>query len=153
LRRPERRIEVEVLISDHARHRALKREIESALRKVRRVVGVSLPTDLAVVVQQLVEKDRPLRGCYQLERRPEGRTLALIQLAAAVNGRRLSTDEVLANLAEACIRLAAQVGGEPSVLVPIEPAQPPTEEPRRPRALRPDPLAPMTGPGRVDHVA
>jgi hypothetical protein len=120
---------------------------------MRRIVGASLPSELTVVVQQLVEKDRPLRGCYQLERRPDGRTLALIQLAVAVNGRRLSADEVLATLAEACIRLAAQVGGEPSVLVPIEPAQPPAEESRRPRALRPDPLAPMAGPGRVDQVA
>src|SRR5262249_6126432 len=89
--RRRRRVTVEVLISDRARSRTLKRDLETALRRVRRIVGASLPSELTVVAQQFVEKDRPLRGCYQLERRPDGATLALIQLAMAVNGRRLNT--------------------------------------------------------------
>ena len=59
--------------------------------------------------------------------------------ALQVNGRRLSTEVLLAALAEQCVGLATL--GSPSVLVPIdlEPGQP--AEHRRLSALPPDPLA------------
>ena len=81
-----------------------------------------------------------LAGCYQLGQRPGGTHFALVRLALQVNGRRLSTDKLLATNAEQCLGLATQQ--RPSVLVPIdfEPVQP--SEIRRLSELRPDPLAP-----------
>jgi hypothetical protein len=142
LRRCRRGIPVEILVADRARHRRLQRDLRSGLRRLERALGGSFPTDVAVVVQQVICTDRQLAGCYQLGHRPGGGGLALIRLALQVNGRRLETDELLAALAEQCIGLALHGSGGTGLLVPIElePARP-TED-GRPSALRPDPLAP-----------
>lgn len=57
-----------------------------------------------------------------------------------MNGRILTTDELLAVLVEACIGVATQQGG-PTVLVPVElaPGQPASTNIT---TLRPDPLTP-----------
>jgi hypothetical protein len=131
---------VEVLVTDRTARRALERELRSGLRRLQRALGAPLPADLAIVVQQVITTERQLAGCYQLGKRWDGTQFALVRLALQVNGRRLSTDELLAALAEQCVGLATQ--GSPSVLVPIdfERGQPPGA--RRLTALRPDPLAP-----------
>jgi hypothetical protein len=136
-------VPVEVLIADKNRRRALERELRTGLRCLQRVLGAPLPTDLAVVVQQVITTDRQLAGCYQVGQLSDGRRFALVRLALQVHGQRLSTDELLAVLAEQCIGLATQDGG-PSVLVPVdlEPAVPPA--PRLATPLRVDPLAPRT---------
>jgi len=149
VRRWRRYVPVEVLLTDRTKRRALERDLRGGMRRLRRVLGAPLPAELAVVVQQVISAERQLAGCYQVGHHPDGTRFALVRLALQVNGRRLSSDEMLAALAEQCIGLATQ--HSPSVLVPIdfEPtqaAQPtPAAQPsdvRRLAALRPDPLAP-----------
>lgn len=150
-RRP---VPVEVLIADRPRRRALERELRSALGQLQRALSAPLPSELAVVAQQVIATDRQLAGCYQLGQRPDGCRFALVRLALQVNGRRLSTDELLAALAEQCIGLAMHEAGGPSMLMPIdlEPTQP--AEVGRLMALRPDPLTPRPNrTGRGERVA
>ncbi len=150
-----RRVPVEILIADRAKRRLLERELRYGLRRLQRALGAPLPAELAVVVQQVIATERQLAGCYQFGQRPDGTRFALVRLALQVNGRRASTDELLAALAEQCVGIATQ--GSASVLVPIdfEPAQPAQPaEARRHSALRPDPLAPHpNGPARGERVA
>jgi hypothetical protein len=133
-------VPVEVLIADRTRRRMLERELRRGLRRLQRALGAPLPAGLAIVVQQVIATNRQLAGCYQLGQRPDGSRFALVRLALQVNGRRLTTEELLAALAEQYIGLATQESA--SVLVPIdfEPGQ--QSQARRPTALRPDPLAP-----------
>ena len=152
VRRWRRPVPVEVLVSDRTRRRALERELRRGLRRLRHVLGAPLPAELAVIVQQVIATERQLAGCSQLGQRPDGTRFALVRLALQVNGRRLSTDELLAALAEQCIGLASQ--GSTSVLVPIDFEPAPPAEARRLGALRPDPLAPPpNGPARGERVA
>ncbi len=136
-RRP---VPVEVLVADRTRRWLLEQELRRGLRRVQRALGAPLPAGLAVVVQQVIATDRQLAGCYQLGQRPDGSRFALVRLALQVNGRRLTTEELLAALAEQCIGLAIRESA--SVLVPIDFEPGPPAESRRPTALRPDPLAP-----------
>lgn len=142
LRRRCGSLPIEVLVADRVRRKAMGRELGRGLRQMQRVLGSPMPLHVAVVVQQVIKTDRQLAGCYQVGQHLDGSRFALIRLALQVDGRRLSTDELLAVLAEQCIGLATQQSGGPSVLVPIEiePAQP--AEVRHLTALRPDPLAP-----------
>jgi len=142
LRRWRRAVPVEVLIADHARRRALERELRRGLRRLQRALGAPLPDDLAVVVQQVIKTDRHLAGCCQIGQRPAGGRFALVRLALQVNGRRLGTDELLAALAEQCVGLAMRESGSPSVLVPVELEPVGPAELGHLRPLRPDPLAP-----------
>ena len=154
LRRWRRSVPVEVLIADHARRRALERELRTGLCRLQRALGAQLLDDLAVVVQQVIQTDRQLAGCCQVGQRPAGRRFALIRLALQVNGRRLATDELLAVLAEQCIGLAMREGAGPSVLVPVELEPVGPTEVGHLRALRPDPLAPRpNGSGAGERVA
>lgn len=143
-------VPVEVLLTDRGRRRALEGELRAGLRQLRRALGTPLPANLAVVVQQVIRTDRQLAGCYQVGQREDGARFALIRLAVQVNGRRLSTDELLAALAEQCIGLMIHDGGGPSVLVPVEfePASP--AEGGRLTTLRPDPLAPRSNGGSAN---
>lgn len=150
-RRP---VPVEVLIADHSRGRTLERELGVSLRRLERVLGDPLPGNLAVIVQHVIRTDRQLAGCYQIGQRPDGSRFALIRLALQVNGRRLSTDELLAVLAEQCIGLATQLSGGPSALVPIELESAQQQEAKRLNPLHPDPLAPRPNGSRSgDRVA
>ena len=145
LRRWRRPIPVEILVADRARHRRLQRDLRLGLRRLERALGGSFPTDVAVVVQQVICTDRQLAGCYQLGHRPGSGGFALIRLALQVDGRRIETDELLAALAEQCIGLALHGSGGTGVLVPIElqPARPAEDAHRNP--LPPDPLASTAG--------
>jgi hypothetical protein len=144
-----RPVPVEVLVVDRARRRAVHRSVRRGLRRLRRVLGAPLPAGVAIVVQELVTPaDRQLAGCYQQGQRPDGSRFALMRLALQVDGHRLTTDELLAVLAEQYIGLAMDQGGGTSVLVPVElePALPAQAtdpvEVRRLQPRRPDPLAP-----------
>jgi hypothetical protein len=147
-------VPVEVFVADVARRRVLERELRHALRRLQRALGAPLPAGLAVVVQQVIVADRQLAGCYQVGRRRDGTAFALVRLALQANGRRHSTDDLLAALAEQVVGLALQDGG-PSVLVPVD-LEAPRADPhrghpghpvagRRVTALRPDPLSPGDG--------
>lgn len=136
-----RRVPVEVLLTDRASGRALAREVRATVRRLRRLLGPALPTDLAVVVQQAIRLERPLAGCYEVGQRPGGEAFALVRLALSVDGKKLSTDEVLAVLADQAFALAAQHGG-PREVVPYEPPAHAPVAPERPAALVADPLAP-----------
>jgi hypothetical protein len=139
-----RRVRVEVLVADSARRRALDREVRGGLRRLEHVLGTPLPREAAILVQQVLPGERPLAGCFQTGLRPDGRRYARIRLALEVEGRPLSTDELLAILAEQCVGLADQENSR-TVLVPVElPPAPPAGagRPQPPRAFRPDPLAP-----------
>lgn len=143
--RPGRRVvPVEILIADQTRRRALERELRTAFGRLQRAFGVPLPTETAVIVQQAVWTDRQLAGCSHVGQRPDGARFAWIRLALQVNGRRLSTDEVLAALAEQYIGLATQLSGNPTVLVPVEfePARP--AEGGHSATLQRDPLVPRS---------
>ena len=139
LRQWRHRVPIEVLIADRPRRIVLKRELDLGLRRLQVVLGETFSPNLAVVAQQVIATDRQMAGCYQVGQRPDGSCVALIRLALQVNGRRLSTDELLAALADACIELANQSSGA-GVVVPIElPA--PEPSPASPlHTLRPDPL-------------
>lgn len=149
-----RAVPVEVLIADHARRRALERELRAGLGRLQRALGAPLPDDLAVVVQQVIKTDRQLAGCCQIGQRPAGGRFALVRLALQVDGRRLGTDELLSALAEQCVGLALRECASPSVLVPVELDPVGPAEVGRLRALRPDPLAPRPdGSGAGERVA
>ncbi|MFN8472151.1 MAG: hypothetical protein U0822_08185 [Anaerolineae bacterium] len=125
---------VEVLVTDRSRRLKHERDIRSAMRRLRHVLGRALPAHAAVIVQQVVVADHPIVGCYHLGQRPDGATFVLIRLALEVAGRPLTSDELLANLAEQCIAVAMQHDGALSVVVPLDLALP----------RRSDPLAPST---------
>ena len=93
-----RRIPIEVVLADPSRRRALKRELAHTVRRLQKIFGELLPSDVVVVVQQAIPAERELAGCCQLAQRPDHQRFALVRLALQVNGRRLSTDEVLAAL-------------------------------------------------------
>lgn len=131
---------VEVLLAERARRRGVERHVRAALHRMRRALGPRFPSDAAVIVQQFVVTDRQLAGCYQISRHPDGTRIALIRLALQIDGRLLTTDELLAVLAEQCIALAMQSAG-PGLLVPIDLVPSRSDDPGRPPALRPDPLA------------
>ena len=148
------RVPIEVLIADRQRRITLKRELDRGLRRFQRVLGDTLPPHLAVLAQQVIATDRQLAGCYQVGQRPDGSCFALIRLALQVNWRRLSTDELLAALADACIGLANQSGAA-GVVVPIDlPASEPSTASSL-HTLRSDPLnAPsLKGTGANHHAA
>jgi hypothetical protein len=104
--RRRREVRVEVLLTDRARGRAIQREVCDGLRRLRRVLGSALPSEMAVVVQQVVRAERPLAGCCEVADRPDRGRFVVVRLALSVDGRRLGTDEVLAALADQCIALA-----------------------------------------------
>jgi hypothetical protein len=130
---------VEIVIVDAARRATLKRELRWGLRQLQGLLGEPLPADVAVLVQHVIPGQAQVAGCYQIGTRADGARFALIRLALQVNGKRLSSDELLAALAEQCIGLICQGGNGASVTVPIqlEPAAPRDIEP----GLPPDPLA------------
>lgn len=140
LRRWRQPLPVEVLISDRTRRRVLERELRWALGRLRRGLGGPIPPELSVLVQQVIRTDRQLAGCYVLGQRADGSRFALVRLALQVDGHRLSTDELLAVLAEQLVGLATQQSS--SVLVPIDLAPAPAPASRTATVLPPDPLAP-----------
>jgi hypothetical protein len=148
-RRP---VPVEVLVVDRTRRRMLEQELRRGLHRLQRALGAPLPAGLAIIVQQIIATDRQLPGCYQVGQRPDGSRFALVRLALQVNGRRLTTEELLAALAEQCIGLASR--DSVSALVPIDFEPGPPAESRRLTTLRPDPLAPHpNGAARGQRVA
>ena len=150
LRCRRRHVPVEVLITDRVRRRALERELWRGLTGLERAIGTSLPVELGIVVQHVISTDRQLAGCCQFGQHPDGSRLSLIRLALQVNGRRLSTDELLGVLAEQCISVLTRES--PSVLIPIE-LEPVHSDRRRPMPLRPDPLSPnANGSAAVDRA-
>lgn len=149
----KRRRPVEVLIAGPMRRRRLERALRQGLQRLERALGEAWSTEIAVIVQQVITTDHQLAGCYQIGQRPDGGCFALIRLALEVDGRQLSTDELLSVLAEAWIGIVTQQGGGSSVLVPVELA-PVQHETRNITTLRPDPLAPQpNGAKATDHVA
>ena len=136
-----RRIPIEVVLVDKTRRRSLKRELVRTVRRLHKVFGELLPADIVVVVQQAIPAERELAGCCQLTQRPDHGRFALIRLALQVNGRRLSTDEVLAALTEQCVGLALQQAPGIDIRVPIR--LEPGEGSERRTAFPPDPLRPF----------
>ena len=149
-RRRRRMVPVEVLITDRVRRRALERDLRRALTGLERAIGTPLPDGLGVIVQHAISTDRQLAGCCHLGQHPDGSRLSLVRLALQANGRRLTTDELLAVLAEQCVTALTQ--HTPCVLIPIE-LDPAVAGLRRPWPLRPDPLAPThNGTAAVDGI-
>ena len=138
-------VRVEVLIADRARRRDLEYELRCGVRQLQRVLRCAFPEDLAIVVQCVIATDRQLAGRYQVGQRPDGKRFALAWLALQVGDQHVSTDELLAMLAELCISLATHELRGPSVLVPVafESTQP--SDHRRANGFRPDPLSPNRG--------
>jgi hypothetical protein len=141
LLRSRRGIPVEVVVADAPRRRAIQREVRRALHQLRRALGSDLPPDLVVMVQQTVTTDHPLAGCFQTHQRADGTRAHLVRLALHVEGRRLSTDDVLAALVDACVGIVVQAGGS-SVLVPLGPSASPSTATVPFTAMSPDLLAP-----------
>ena len=137
-----RRIPIEVVLADAGRRRTLKREVARTVRRLQRLLGGLLPDDIVVVVQQAIPAEAELAGCCQLAQRPDKRRFALVRLALQVSGRRLSTDEVLAALAEQCVGLALQQAPGIDVRVPIR-LEPGESRHDRRTAFPPDPLRPF----------
>ena len=135
-----RRIPIEIVLADQSRRRGLKRTLRRSVGQLRKVLGDLLPQDVVVVVQQVIPAEHELAGCCQLGQRPDGQRFALIRLALQIKGRRLSTDEVIAALAEQCIGLAMNQAEGIKVRVPVQLEPAAWEERRTP--LPPDPLKP-----------
>jgi len=119
---------VEVLVTDSARRRVIERELRGQLRRLRHALGTDLPVD-AIVVQQVVpgeSANQERAGSTQATTRSDGRRRTVMLLALQANGRRLSTDEVLAALAIQAMTLVGQAGT----------AELPRSRSTRPRRLR-----------------
>jgi len=135
------RVAIEVLVANGKRRRKIERELRAGLRQLQHVLGPPSLVEIAVVVQQVITMDRQLAGCYQLGQRPDGSQSALLRMALEVNHTRLSSDELLAVVAEQWIAIANLQDG-PSLLVPIEYESGQTRPEKRAPSLRPDPLMP-----------
>jgi len=130
-----------VLVTDRSRRRKIERELRAGVRQLQHILGPPPLGDIAVVVQQVILLDRQFAGCYQLGQRPDGSQSALLRVALEVNHRRLSSDDLLAVVAEQWIAIANLQDG-PSLLVPIEYESRQTDPEKRAPSLRPDPLMP-----------
>ncbi len=138
------RIPIEIVLADHNRRRGLKRELAHSVRRLQKILGDLLPTDIVVVVQQVIPAEGQLAGCCQIGQRKDQRQFALVRLALQVNGKRLSTDEMLAALAEQLIGLAMKEAEGFDFRVPIR-IEPTAEASETRTTFRPDPLAPRSG--------
>ncbi len=127
-------LEVLVLVANGKRRRKIERELRAGLRQLQHVLGPPSLVDIAVVVQQVA-------GCYQLGHRPDGSHSALLRVALEVNHTRLSSDDLLAVVAEQWIAITNLQRG-PSLLVPIEYESGQTHPENHAPSLRPDPLMP-----------
>ena len=138
-------VPVEIVLVDHSRRRAIKKDISTTIRRLNRLLAEDAPTGVVVVVQQVIPPGKHLAGCCHVVKRPERGQFAVIRLALQVGGRRLTPDELLSTLVEQYLGLAFQKSGGASVLVPID-LEPPDDGPAEPQptALRPDPFGPQT---------
>ena len=134
-------VALEVLVANGKRRRKIERELRAGLRQLQRVLGPPSLVEIAIVVQQVITMDRQLAGCYQLGQRPDGSQSALLRVALEVNHTRLSSDDLLAVVAEQWIAIANLQSG-PSLLVPIEYESGQTHPEKLASSLRLDPLMP-----------
>lgn len=134
-------VPIEILITGFWRRCWIRARVRCAIRKLQRVLPAPLSLDVAVIVQQIIATEHQLPGCYQITQRSDDSHFALIRLALEVDGRCMTTNELLAVLAEQYIALAMQQNG-PSLLVPVDLTSSRAGDTRRPAALRPDPLGP-----------
>ena len=139
-----RRIPIEIVLADHNRRRGLKRELAHSVRRLQKILGDLLPTDIVVVVQQVIPAEGQLAGCCQIGQRKDQHQFALVRLALQVNGKRLSTDEMLAALAEQLIGLAMKEAEGFQFRVPVR-IEPTAQANETRTTFRPDPLAPRSG--------
>jgi hypothetical protein len=119
---------IEVLLTDSARRRAIERELRIQLRNLRRALGTDLPVN-AIVVQQVLlgpGGDQERAACTRATTRADGRRRTLMVLALQANGRRFSTDEVLAALAIEAMALIGDAGVTDLHSVTFPPSQPPS---------------------------
>lgn len=137
------RIPIEVLVADPRRRRKIRSELRAGVRRLQRVLGEPPADHIAVVVQQVIATDRQLAGCCQLGSHPDGSSHALWRLALEVNGRPLSSDELLAVLAEQWFALAGQLSS-PRVLIPVDLERGETFAAKHASTLPRDPLAPYS---------
>jgi len=134
-------IPLEVLLTNGSRRRKIGRELRAGLCQLQRALGPPSLIEIAVVVQQVITMDRQLAGCYQLRQRPDGSQSALLRVALEVNRTRLSSDELLAVVAEQWIAITNLQDG-PSLLVQIEYESGQTHPEKLAPSLRMDPLMP-----------
>lgn len=142
-------VPIEVLISSFWIRCSVERRLRRGVWRLQRIVLLPSTMDVAVVIQRTIVTERQLAGCYQISQRSDGSRFALIRLALEKDGRRVSTDEMLALLAEQYIALALQSAG-PSLLVPIDLGPSSQSYAPHPAALRSDPL---TAAHAGEHVA
>lgn len=93
------------------------------------------------MVQQIIVLDRQLAGCYQLSRHPDGSQSALLRAALEVNHTRLSSDDLLAVVAEQWHAVTNLQSG-PSILVPVDYEFRQAGRETRAASHQPDPLMP-----------
>ena len=143
-----RRIPIIILILDPTERRRLEGAVRNAVRCLPAVL--ELPAvEVTILVQQVVATDRQLAGCIQTIRRTGGSGLVLLRLALAVNGQVLSTDELLATLAELWIRLTIQHSGWATTLVPLEQTPPPAHATSLTVLAGSQPCVPRAGNGKA----
>ncbi len=141
LRYRDDQVSIEVLVTNGGRRRKIERELRAGLRQLQHVLGLPSLVETAVVVQQVITMDGQLAGCYQLRQRPDGSQSALLRVALEVNHRRLSSDELLAVVAEQWIAIT-NLQCVPRLLVPIDYESGQTNPDKLAPSLRPDPLMP-----------
>ncbi len=134
-------VPLEVLVADGKRRSKIERELRAGVRQLQHVLGPPPLLEFAVVAQQVITMDRQLAGCYQLRQRPDGSQSALLRVALEVNHRRLSSDDLLAVVAEQWIAIT-NLQCAPSLLVPIEYESGQTHPEKLASSLRLDPLMP-----------
>src|SRR5262245_47275155 len=70
IQRCGRGIPVEVLVSDPRRRVSLERDLHQGIRQLCRALGTHFPSDVAVIVQEIIQTDRQIAGCYQVTQPP-----------------------------------------------------------------------------------
>jgi len=134
-------VPLEVLVASGSRRRKIERELRAGVRQLQHILGPPSLVEIAIVAQQVITMDRQLAGCYRLGQRPDGSQSALLRVALEVNHRRLSSDDLLAVVAEQWIAITNLQCG-PSLLVPIDFESGQTQPENHAPSLRPDPLMP-----------
>jgi len=114
-------IPVVVLVGNQQVQGSLRRPLSRGVRRLSQLLGGDLPADL-IVVQEVLDGGT-VRGCCCTLPRPDGSCATVIRLALRVDQRRLTTDELLAALADQC--LVMLTGASRPEALRLLPASPP----------------------------
>lgn len=130
-------VRVLALVSDAAERRRIERLVRRAVRDLADTVGRPFPADAVLVQATAAPALAPVDPCVRMR---DGRTL--IRLVLTRDGRQLTADELLAQLGQHVVALAADRHASPST----SSGPPGTTARPASAALPPDPVLPAAAP-------